>query len=212
MIYCSLGEFCHASALIKANELKLASYPFDWIFSSDQMIKHCIEDDFRTFLNKSEYNSNLSNPEICEHNFYATMVENYQKAEGFDDREKVIFNHHNPLVNQDHYAYFERCVNRFRELLASDEEKTFVIFQREYKNITDGVMKSLQLSQFLKNYTTNFTLLVIHQTVGDEQSYQLIQGENLKFINLKTLSKSAGINFKNPIDDEYLNTIFDEIR
>lgn len=212
MIYCSLGEFCHASGLLKSNGLKQASYPFDWIFSSVGMIKHCIEDDFEIFLSKSEYNTNLSNPEICEHNFYATIVENYQKIEGFEDREKVIFNHHNPLVNEEHYAYFERCVDRFRQLLASDEEKTFVMFQRGSEDITNGITKSLELSQFLKDHTTNFTLLVIHYVIGDDQSYQLIKGENLKFINIKTFSKSLGIRFENPIDDEYLNDIFNEIR
>ncbi len=212
MIYCSLGEFCHASGLLKSNGLKHASYPFDWIFSSVEMIKHCTKDDFKTFLSKSEYNTNLSNHEICEHNFYATMVENYQEIEGFAGREKVIFNHHNPLVNEEHHAYFERCVNRFRELLASDEEKTFVMFQRGSEDITNGIMKSLELSQFLKDHTTNFTLLVIHYVIGDDQSHQLIEGENLKFINLKTLSKSLGVAFENATDDEYLNNIFNEIR
>lgn len=212
MIYCSLGEFCHASALLKTNNIKLASYPFDWIFSSVKMIKHCVEDDFKTFLSKSEYNSNLSNPEICEHNFYGTIVENYQKIEGLDEREKVIFNHHNPLVNEEHYAYFQRCVNRFKDLLASDEEKTFVMFQRGSEDITNGVIKSLELSQFLKNHTTNFTLLVIHYVIGNDQSHQLIKGENLKFINLETLSKSLGIRFEDATDDEYLNNIFNEIR
>jgi hypothetical protein len=209
MIYCSLGEHCHAATLLKMNGLKLASYPFDWIFSSDQMLKHCIEDNFRTFLDKSEYNTNIAEPYICEHEFYSTMVENHQDVEG---KEKVIFNHHNPLTSDQDYGYFERCVTRFRELLASDEEKTFVMFQRGSEDITNGVIKSLMLTKFLKDYTTNFTLLVIHHVIGNNQSYQLIKGENLKFINLKTLSKTLGIGFENTTDDQYLNNIFNEIR
>lgn len=208
MIYCSLGEFCHASALIKANGLKLASYPFDWIFSNDQMIKHCIEDDFRTFLNKSEYTTNLIDASICEHNFYSTMIENYQGI----GKEKVLFNHHNPLTNEDHYAYFERCVNRFRELLTSSEEKTFVMFHRGSFDIRAEVKKASLLCGFLDGHTTNYTLLVINQRTTGTQTRQLIVQGNLKFLNLTTISGSGGTCFVNELDDSYLNKLFNEIR
>lgn len=210
MKYCSLGEFCHASALLKSNGLKHASYPFDWIFSSAEMVKHCIEDDFRTFLDKSKYKTNSEEPWTCEHDFYCTMIQNNQGP----SREKVIFNHRNPLTNNEHYEYYERCVARFKQLLASPEEKTFVMFQSptESEDITNGIMKSLKLSEFLKDHTTNFTLLVIHYVLDNHQSHQLIKGENLKFINLRTLSETIGGGFQNTRDDEYLNNIFNEIR
>jgi len=209
MKYCSLGNNCSASTILKKAELKTESYPFDWIFSSEQMVKHCIEDDFKIFLDKSQYNTNLVDSHICEHEFYSTMVENYQDVKG---KEKVIFNHHNPLTNDKDYSYFERCVVRFRELLASDEEKIFILFQIGAEDITNGITESLKLSEFLKNYTNNFTLIVMHQTIGNRQHYQLIKGENLRFINLQTFSKSLGLGFENAIDDEYINNIFNEIR
>jgi hypothetical protein len=80
MIYCSLGGICHSAQLLKINELKKASYPFDWIFSSMSMVKHCIEDDFNTFLDKSQYSDYNTNTTLrenqCEHKFYGKMVFN----------------------------------------------------------------------------------------------------------------------------------------
>lgn len=209
MTYCSLGEFCHASALLKSNGLKHASFPFDWIFSSAEMVKHCIEDDFKTFLSKSEYTTNALEPDLAEHAFYATMVENHEDVE---TKEKVIFNHHNPLVNEEHYSYFERCVNRFRELLNSSEDKTFVMFQRNIPDVSTSVFNSLMLSKFLNEYTSNFKLLVLHHNVTGNQSHQLIKGENLKFLTFTTISESIGTEFANKKDDEFLNKLFNEIR
>ena len=42
---CSLGR-CHSSQILKSNNLKKCSYPFDWIFSNSDIILHCLEDNF----------------------------------------------------------------------------------------------------------------------------------------------------------------------
>ena len=52
---CSLGNLCHGSQILKRNNYKKCSYPFDWIFSNCENIIHCIEDDFNIFLDKSYY-------------------------------------------------------------------------------------------------------------------------------------------------------------
>ena len=46
---CSLGTKCHSSQILKINNLKVCSYPFDWIFSNCDNIIHCIEDNFNIF-------------------------------------------------------------------------------------------------------------------------------------------------------------------
>ena len=50
---CSLGSLCHSAQILKNNNLKRCSYPFDWIFSSPNMVIDCISDDFKKFLDKS---------------------------------------------------------------------------------------------------------------------------------------------------------------
>ena len=47
---CSFGSLCHSSKILKRNNLKLCSYPFDWIFSNCDNIIDCIEDNFNIFL------------------------------------------------------------------------------------------------------------------------------------------------------------------
>jgi hypothetical protein len=37
-----------------------------------------------------------------------------------------MFNHHNPLTNQEHYNYYLRGVNRFRNLLKKPEHKIYM--------------------------------------------------------------------------------------
>jgi hypothetical protein len=107
---CSLGSLCHSSQILKRNKLKLYSYPFDWIFSHSDIITHCLEDDFNTFLDKSYY-INISNSQ-CGHSKY---------------NNNVLFNHHNPLINIDHYNYYVRCVDRFKNLLQKQEHKLFIM-------------------------------------------------------------------------------------
>ena len=96
---CSLGNYCHSSYLLKRLQLKVCSYPFDWIFTNIHMIKHIIEDNFTIFLNKSYYKSISHNR--CSHLYY----------------KESMFRHHNPLINMNDYNYFIRCINRFNSLL-----------------------------------------------------------------------------------------------
>ena len=96
---CSLGSLCHSAQILKRNEYKLCSYPFDWIFLNYYNILDCIQDNFNIFLDKSYY-INISESK-CGHLKY----------------HDCMFNHHNPLINIDHYNYYKRCVDRFKILL-----------------------------------------------------------------------------------------------
>lgn len=105
--FCSLGTLCHSSQLLKRNNLKKCSYPFDWIYSDCNTISHCLQNNFKIFLDKSYYRE--INDMKCGHSYY----------------HKRMFNHHNPLNNKD-YNYFLRCVDRFNKLLQNTESKLFI--------------------------------------------------------------------------------------
>ena len=202
MIYCSLGGLCHSAQLLKINGLKKASYPFDWIFSNIKMVKHCIEDDFKTFLDKSQYSDYTTNTTLrenqCEHSIYGEMV--------FKGEHKVIFNHHNPLSSETDYAYLERCVDRFRELLKSEEPKTFVMFEG-----LDDITKYIDFGYFLNNYTNNHTLLVIQNEVSDIQNLIFYKRSGLMILRLKTISASSGVQFHDKSDEDYLTNTLKEL-
>lgn len=149
----SLGANCFTSAFQKRWGLKQWSGPFDWIFSSARMAAHCIEDDFRTFLDRSEYEpvplpQRRDGPTFnrVDHRFYR-------------DRFQVpyVFNHHD--VHQDtDYGYLTRCVARFRQCLAQPGKKAFLLMQRAEEQ---ALADLLALREVLARRTGAFRLICI---------------------------------------------------
>ena len=190
---CSLGSLCHSSQLLKRNKYKLSSYPFDWIFSNCNNIIHCIEDDFKSFLDKSYY-INISKTQ-CGHSYYG----------------KKMFNHHNPLQNENDYNYYSRCVVRFQDLLQRQEHKLFtmIFVNGEYSSHLDIFPKEIiDFNTKLSKYTSNYTLLVIIHYPNKQQNHHIFTySENIHFLELHTLSVSNGVEFINDDDNIYLDDI-----
>ena len=196
---CSLGKNCHGAGILKRNNWKKESYPFDWIFTNDKMIKHCIEDDFKIFLNKEYYPDKDENAWQQTHSFYHPFS---------DDK---TFNHHNPLLDKD-YAYFERCVDRFRTLLQSNKFKVFIHMISNHDPINDQIRKkALDLNNVLKNKTDNFALIYIIHTISQKQSYIFETNENIHFIQIYTKSASNGKEFILDEDNIFLDKLLNEV-
>ena len=187
---CSLGPLCHSSQILKQNNLKLCSYPFDWIFSNCDNIIHCIEDEFKIFLDKSYYIK--ISPSKCGHSKY-------------NDR---MFNHHNPLLNIDHYNYYVRCVDRFKNLLKKQEPKLFTMIIVNMDNITENIKKEMiEFNNKFSKYTSNYTLLVIFHIPNKKQHQHIFtHNDTIHFLELHTLSSSNGVEFNNT-DNIYLDNI-----
>jgi len=205
MTYCSLGSLCHSAQLLKINGLKNASYPFDWIFSSLPMVEHCIKDDFKTFLDKTQYidyttNSTLKQTQ-CEHRFYGKMLGNQE--------HNIIFNHHNPLSNESDYFYIERCVNRFRDLVKSNESKGFVLFDTN-DDFENNTKKYYNFSDFLNEHKIKHKLFVINNKVSGYQDHEWVIANNLRLIRLQTNSTTNGLVFNDKSDEDYLNKLIEK--
>jgi hypothetical protein len=192
----SLGSLCHCSQLLKRNNLKLVSYPFDWIFSNSDNVIHCLEDNFNIFLDKSYY-INISKGKRgkskCGHSKYNNRM----------------FNHHNPLTNIDHYNYYVRCVDRFKNLLQEQEHKLFIMILINMNNIDDDKKnKMIEFNNRFSKYTSNYTLLVIFHIPNKEENDNIFTyNDNIKFLELHTLSRSKGAKFVNNNDNIYLDNI-----
>jgi hypothetical protein len=189
---CSLGYWCHSASLIKKHGLKLESYPFDWIFINYKNVLHCIEDNFKTFLDKSQYNS-VSDTK-CGHNLY----------------HPETFNHHNPLTNENDYNYYLRCVNRFNELLKREEHKLFVLGIYNMSEINDTIRNEMvDFNNTLSKHTKNYTLLVIFHLHNKKCNYhEFTYNGNIHFLELHTESRSHGIFFDNHSDNLYFDEVF----
>ncbi len=136
----SVGDHCLTASVLKNLGLKKHSYPFDWIFSDIRMVNHCIQDGFSTFLDRSEHikiaDSEKLSPDanFCDHRYY---------KEHFGIL--FAFNHYDISVNNV-YKYYQRCVDRFVNLLRSDREVIFIcISQRICENDFHELSKTLSL-------------------------------------------------------------------
>jgi hypothetical protein len=193
---CSLGGLCQNSQILKRNNIKFYSYPFDWIFSNCDIIMHCIEDNFNIFLDKSYYNTIDINK--CKHSYY--------------DKDEIgmnIFNHFNPLDNPDHYNYYVRCVDRFKNLLKNQEHKLFTMLFTNIDNIKDNIINTvIEFNNKFLKYTSNYTLLVILHIPNKQQNHHIFTyNNNIHFLELHTLSLSDGMEFTNNNDNIYLDNI-----
>lgn len=117
-----LGMRCVTAQLLRDMGLRTRSYPFDWIFSSPEVVVHCIEDNFATILDRNEYEAIDSAPQRtnlarCDHRTYRDVF-------GIRD----MFNHHNPLLAND-YEYLVRCVQRFKNDIMQNNATLFVVVE-----------------------------------------------------------------------------------
>ena len=191
----SLGPRCHTAYFLKRNQLKKESYPFDWIFSSIDMIIHCLEDDFKTFLDTSYYSIQDENSEKQQHSYYS------------ENPSEILFNHHNPLKEKDH-LYFKRCIRRFKNLLVRPELKMFVLFFLNYRKIDKSFkQRIIDFNRKFSCYTQNYGLLCIIQYIGNKNSYRFTTNENIHFLEIHTKSNSNGTEFLNPHDNVFLDKL-----
>lgn len=190
---CSLGGTCVATELLNRNNLKLFSCPFDWVFSRPDIVLDCLDNNFKTFLDKKHYVAvtHENNNRACKHLLY------------YPD-ERHMFNHHDPLENEEHYEYFNRCISRFNALLAKPELKLFIMFFRNGEYAYDKNEMIEFNSQFSK-YAANYRLLIVFHKIGDPSHTHTTVG-NIDFLDL-TLSRELGVGFENESDNTYLNNV-----
>lgn len=144
----SLGCFCLPSNIMRNHGLRRYSLPFDWIFSSPEMLIDCLTDDFSAFLDRRYYRSisESRGKPAAEHELY---LQKYGIP--------AVFAHRDPTREED-YLYLTRCVARFRQLLHSSDPKLFVIMGRPNHDLPNRFSKVLEQ---LSRSTSRFVLLGI---------------------------------------------------
>jgi hypothetical protein len=120
-----------------------------------------------------------------------------------------MFNHHNPLNNENDYHYYYRCVNRFKRLLQYEEHKLFTIIFVNIDNVDEKHKTNIiDFNNKFSKYAKNYTLLAIYNITNKQNNYhKFTHIDNIDFLELHTLSNSTGLKFTNNNDNEYLNNI-----
>mgnify|MGYP000856590415 CR=1 FL=1 len=196
----SIGSCCHTATFLKQNDLKLCSFPFDWVFSGAHVVHDILIDNFNKFLDRELYTKFTDTR--CGHKIYGYR----------------FFNHKFPLGDKDH-EYYKRCVKRFNYVLDfKDEPKLFIMSNISherypnfnYDNDRDYIIK---IKEYLDNRTSNYYILYIDPIiVSDEEDHkeevEII--DNIFFIKLFVKKCSDGVRFLHPPDNEkYKKCILD---
>ena len=116
----SLGPSCFGSFQCKRQGIKKFSGPFDWVASNPNNLVHILEDDFKDFLDKSQY---------TEH------AKNEQSRAGHSRYGEWFFCHFNPRISKE-YGYYVRCVERFRKVL--QKERVLYILHTRHNETVDA--------------------------------------------------------------------------
>ena len=194
---CSLGSFCHTASHLERFNMRHCSYPFDWTLSSPRMIMDCLRDDCKTFLDPAQHVT--INPGISSnHLTYGAMVWGNNFG-GFFNQHLTFA--HKDITTADHYAYYQRCVDRFRTLLESPEPKLFILTAQDMEYNPQEIH---ELRDMLRQRTTNSYLLCISLFNDIESRYTFDQEDGIKYLKMYTYSRSDGIGFANACDNDYL--------
>jgi hypothetical protein len=213
--FCSLGSLCHTARMMQRIHVKKVSYPFDWVFTDDEIVKDILEDDFVKFMDRSYYVDvkNKFSERTCGHVLY----------------HEDFFFHKNPR-NEDDYLYYGRCINRFREMLRDSGSKLFMMMYTPgstrhpmglYKLLESGFskeeiildlkMRGNSINEVLMKRTNNYKLLIVMNFGNNEkQSFEMEHYGNIHYLTLNTLSESTGVTFKDNMDNLFFSGIMCE--
>lgn len=207
MKYCSLGDGCMPSFGLKRLGLKTESYPFDWLNCKSEIIKLCIADGFKDFLDRSLYVPHVNiwedKDNVCQHSVYTPFL-----MENSSPEKQVFFRHRDPLGIQEDYEYYVRCVDRFKNILSSEEEKVFIkTYSRQ--GLDESMLEdATSLADFLGTYTTNYKVIAVKQSLTGTQSINVHHHKNLVYIEITTIGDTDGGEFYNEHDRKiYQNLI-----
>lgn len=173
------GSNCYIASYLKRNNLKIVSYPFDWIFSYPNDIYDIINTDFEYFLNKDYY---VNKDNTINYNSHTKYCPNLR-----------MFNHHNPYKDSDN-EYFKRCVSRFNDVIKKEESKLFIMFFSD-NNINNEIKNIIKLKELFDTKMSNYELLCIFQETKGYQRKKEFKCKNIIFIQISTIDKNNGIEF-----------------
>jgi hypothetical protein len=167
-----IGYRCSSSEIIKVLNLKKESYPFDWTISKLSTIKDCLLNDFKEFLKTENYikkEMNIYNlidsvkpfnvTGNCIINTHYNPIDEISNDFNMYDLKLALI-HHDIFKNED-YEYYKRCINRFKNILESNDRKLYlyihnIIGINEYNETKDDIiMEFINFNEFIKTKSQN---------------------------------------------------------
>ena len=200
MRFVSIGPTCQTADILKDHNLRTSAYPFDYIYSSLDMIKHCIDTDFTIFLDKKYYalDKYVSG---TVHTYYCPFLKTeilkahhiaYKRPLDYDPTKGVLCPHHNLLKNKIDYDAFVRRIDRFISLIRSDEKVILFYYNRFTPTITDII----NFAEYFRNRKNIYILGVLankdtEKILYESDNCKIYQNYNLALIFSEINNKHA---------------------
>ena len=179
MKFISIGPYCSTADILKTFNLRTEAYPFDYIFSSLEMVKHCINDKFNIFLDKKYYthgNCNnstrhsfycnfLDTPLLIEHHIKHNYSKDYKVSSG------NLFGHHNLIHDNGDYEKFKRRCERLLNLIENNEKIVFVYYNC-YTNDFNDIIDFYDTFSYNKNiyivgiFENNYDKKILYENIN----------------------------------------------
>lgn len=106
----SLGSICLTARFLEGQGVRAYKGPFDWLYTSPRMVRHCLTDDFRKYLDKRQYVfDKFDKKRGTGHKLYNRMQ--------LGQRERMWPHHNLHRADGEDAASFKRAVERFRVVL-----------------------------------------------------------------------------------------------
>lgn len=179
MKFISIGPYCSTADILKDNKLRTEAYPFDYIFSSLEMVNHAINDKFNIFLDKQYYTAGNCN-NSTRHSFYCKFLDTPLLLQHHHDHSKDykvssgnLFNHHNLIEDNDSYEKFKRRCDRLLYLIENNEKIVFVYYNchtNDYNDIID----------FYNNFSNNQNIYIVGIFQNNNEKKILYENTNCK--------------------------------
>lgn len=195
----SLGQNCNSSWYLKETGNKEASYPFDWIFSSQKIVVDAISDRFESFIDKRNI---ISLGEKAGNKLYHSS----------------LFNHRNPVKSEEDYSYYKRVIERFLDIIDRGEPTVFVItvvneYEKRkewYNGFVDSMMPSFPQSlesfseviTLIKSINKNVKFIFIEQFTECDLKLDIsIKTNDILWIKFYSGHKNTGVHYLDTVDD-----------
>lgn len=192
----SLGYRCSSAGILKSMGLKHESFPFDWLISRLPVVQHCITNDFKEFLQVSNYVPKITNTYssmhsttgfVCdEHILYNTFYQPEQFRDCSNTYMYQLALNHRDIRKPEDIDYFNRCIVRLDRLLDSSEMKTYLhitpvvstyFYEKHKENIVNEIKRfdSFIWERGNHNIRGLIFVMVINRSMEGKPEQELIE-------------------------------------
>ena len=172
MTFISLGSTCSIAYNLNINNLRFDAYPFDWTRTLNlNNVSRAIDTSFKDFLNLDKFKLKQFDESFEVNGIKGSYIYSNDYCSFFHDFNKLI----NEMDTTEFIQKYQRRINRFLELLRSNENITFI--REEIGKLNKN--KINKLIQSLNNYNPNMKFKII--IITNDHSYKNVNIEGVSF-------------------------------